>query len=381
MITPMQQHKNGISIEQTIITWLAGIILRNAPPWPDQPDPELEEKIFQTGMEHGVLALCSYQLYHTNTNFPQMFIDAFKNAERQAAVTELLLKREIKAVLECLQAENIETLLLKGTPLAYSLYEQPYHRPRCDTDLLFPDKDTAKQAWSAIRDMGYERPNAVSGDLISHEFSCTRNDRYRVQHCLDFHWKLSNNHSFARTFSFDELMQNAVRVQALHQAHAPNPVHALLFACMHRLSHSTNGMADRLIWLYDIHLLARSLSSDQWQALVELAIKKRIPAILLMGLQATADKYATEIPRDILNKLEHAPTTEQFAPKTWQTRGHTDLANLRSLDSQRDRIRFIYEHLFPKPDYMYKKYRTRKKLLLPCLYFLRIMQGVPKMFR
>jgi hypothetical protein len=379
----MQQHTNPLSSNRIIMEWLTGTILHTSPQWPQQPDPELEEKIWQTGRAHGVLALCSYRL-HKNTpeqSVPESLLKRLKNSERQAAAVELLRENEIKTVLVRLSEHNIHPLLLKGMPLAYSLYPHPYLRPRCDTDFFFADKGIAEQAWEIVREMGYTRPHAVSGTFVSHEFSCCATGKAGIEHCLDFHWQLSNNHTFARVFSFAELVKDAVQVPALHNVHTPCNVHAILYACMHRLSHSGDSTADRLIWLYDILLLARSLSTEEWDQLSDLACSKQIPATTLDGLQAAIDTFAAAIPNHIITDLKNSSHTEQFDTAGWRYRGRTDWANIQALDNWGDRLLLIKEHLFPAPEYMYAKYRTNNYLLLPLLYLTRIIQGLPKLFK
>ncbi len=48
----------------------------------------------------------------------------------------MLRERELVAVLAALAEAGVETLLLKGTPLAYTHYPEPALRTRCDTDVL-----------------------------------------------------------------------------------------------------------------------------------------------------------------------------------------------------------------------------------------------------
>lgn len=273
----MQQQKNNLSIDHIIIAWLTETILQNSPQWPGQADTEIEKKIWQAGMEHGVLALCSYKLHSiaAENSLSGSLRERLKSIERQAAITELLREKEIKDILARLAAEDIQPLLLKGTPLAYSLYPAPYLRPRCDTDFFFTDNGVAEQAWNMVREMGYRRPHAVSGKFVSHEFSCFRTGPAGLSHCLDFHWKLSNNQTYARIFSFDELMDASVQVPVLDNVHTLNNVHALLYACMHRMSHKGDNTADRLIWFYDIHMLAQSLSATDWQQLTSIAKEKK----------------------------------------------------------------------------------------------------------
>ncbi|MFI5208200.1 MAG: nucleotidyltransferase family protein, partial [Gemmatimonadales bacterium] len=70
---------------------------------------------------------------------------------------ELLRGREITRVLGALQARGIESILLKGTALAYSVYVAPALRPREDTDLLIRAGD-AEAVRRVMKNLGYTAP-------------------------------------------------------------------------------------------------------------------------------------------------------------------------------------------------------------------------------
>jgi hypothetical protein len=107
----------------------------------------------------------------------------------------------------------------------------------------------------------------------------------------------------SRLFSYEELRQAALPLPGLspHTLGA-GKVHALLIACMHRAGHKqapyfVDGVAhysgDRLIWLYDIHLLAQALSPAQWNEFLRLARQKGLRAVCLEGIEQTRSRFAT----------------------------------------------------------------------------------------
>ncbi len=186
------------------LDWLKACLRGDKPCWPDDRDAVMAEEIRQVGMEHGVLALCANELINTSMweTLPPAFQEYLREHVRQVAVVENVKKHEIMLVLEKMHEEGITPLLMKGAHLAYNTYPQPYLRPRSDTDLLFPDKNTAERAWSVVQKMGYSRPNAVSGEFVSHEFACCKRGKSGIQHTFDCHWKINNNQVFANTFSY-----------------------------------------------------------------------------------------------------------------------------------------------------------------------------------
>ncbi len=94
----------------------------------------------------------------------------------------------------------------------------------------------------------------------------------------------------AAALDYGELAARAVPLPALgRNAHAIAPVHALLLACIHRAGHANapyhvDGIAspegDRLIWLYDIHLLVGGMSAGELDEFVALADVQEDPGDL-----------------------------------------------------------------------------------------------------
>ena len=177
---------------------------------------------------------------------------------------------ELRASLSALSEAGISVLLTKGTALAYSLYPVPSIRSRGDTDLLVQEKDVPALC-SVLADMGYLRDRESQG--IGSEVNLTKKDRSGLEHVLDVHWRLSSNEVFAGLCDWEEANRESIALPTLApQARGLGHVHALLHACVHRAVHFhspyyVNGEAflegNRLIWLYDIRLLASALELCQ----------------------------------------------------------------------------------------------------------------------
>ena len=165
---------------------------------------------------------------------------------------------------------GVQPVLLKGTALAYALYPDPMLRARGDTDIIIPSTERWR-VHDVLTTLGFELDMGVSGEFISYEASYTFTAADMGMHNIDLHWRINNSELLSRLFSYDELLENAIHLPKLcPEALGVSPVYALLLACMHRATHKQNPYyvdgvayysADRLIWLYDIHLLAKSLSS------------------------------------------------------------------------------------------------------------------------
>jgi hypothetical protein len=363
--------------------WLTTIMVGNTP---DQHPTSKEEwdTLVETATANRVISLCYHQIANTPIweQCPDWFCEALKRYTHQIAANEMAQSHELEQVLAQFAKKEIFPLLMKGAPLSYSLYPQPYLRERCDTDILFRSRDQAHIARDLLTNRGYQQPNAVSGNLVSNEFICYRTTGMGITHNLDMHWHLNNDYFFANAFGFEELAQNAISVPNLGKnARSLGPVHALLLACMHRIAHLKTGEGNLLFWLYDIHLFSEQFSEEQWEYFEKLTIERNLENSCLDSLKATRKAFDTKIPENILQALKIHTEKGGYAPQNASYIWQTQLMNYQSLPGWREKIQLLREHLFPAPDYMVEKYQIKHASMLPAFYALRITQGIPKLFR
>ncbi len=357
----------------SIRNWLTAVLRSDVTPLP-AGHPSTRQ-IIDVANREGVTPLIGQTIIeHGGHDLHRELVTALQQHALLSAAHELAVKHELDTTLAGITGE-MDFLLLKGTPLAYSLYPEPWLRPRSDTDILFRSAEDADKAWQTFQRQGYLRPNAISGQYVSHEFYCTRENNNGVSCMIDLHWRLSNAHVFAHVFDFDELKNSAIGIEELAGSLALDPVHALLHACIHRIAHRPEGLHNRLIWLYDIHLLARTFNEGQWERLVALATEKSLCGITLDGLTISNKELGTPLPEEVSSELVQASRHESTAATIGRTRLSMELAGLRALPNWRMRIGLVREHLFPNADYMLEKYQPSSKATLPLLYLRRIIKG------
>lgn len=364
--------------------WLIACLRGASPPWPAGGGGEFAERLWQTAQEEGVSALLAHRfgLDGPPEGLPEAVALRFNSALKEAAGAEMLIQRELMVVLDTLAEAGIEHLLLKGAGLAYWLYPEPYLRSRCDTDLLVPARKSAERLWQLLQGRGYQRAVTVVGEWVSNELAYSRPGLLGVTHTLDVHWRLSNMQRFARVQGFAELAAEAVPLPGLgRHARGLGAVHSLLHAAMHRIGHLADGSANRLIWLWDLHLLAQSLDRGQWDQLLALAQGTGQCGVCRDGLHRAAECFGTALPEGLLAALERAAGMEGFHPRQVRTRLGVEVSNLKSLGSWSARLALVKEHLFPHPEYLLAKYQTSNRGWLPLLYLRRIWEGIPKLWR
>src|SRR5207237_9649788 len=128
------------------------------------------------------------------------------------------------------------------------LYPAPELRPGGDTDLLIAESD-GDDVRALMRELGYAT-QLTSGDTLA-----VRQQSFsRGGHVYDVHWDVCNSPVLRDALPAAEVISRAIvapRIAA--NALAPSHVDALLLGCIHRVVHHHDN--ERLIWLYDIHLL------------------------------------------------------------------------------------------------------------------------------
>lgn len=209
----------------------------------------------------------------------------------QQAAVSLWRATALQHVLDNLVSNDIFPLLLKGMPLGYTHYPAPEMRPCCDTDLLVRQHDR-QQVDRVLRDLGYTPYPMPSGRFVMHQLTYAKAGLADVQHVIDVHWKISNRQVFANCLLFDELAPEACPVPQLGEnAFALAPIHALLHACLHRIAHQ--DQRDRLIWLYDLHLLVNRMTPDEREQFADLANRKGLRAVCDSSLSRAQQCFAT----------------------------------------------------------------------------------------
>lgn len=305
---------------------------------------------------------------------------AFAAELRHAAIVDAIRTRELQAVLSALTGAGIHAILFKGAALAYTHYPRPELRPRSDTDLLIPlgARDAVE---SVLLRLGYRRPTEIDSALAVGQFHFVKTDDVGVEHALDVHWRLSNVRAFAAVLTYDELVRAEAAVPALGpHAWTVSKIHALLVACVHRIAH--HGDATYLLWLFDVHVLARSLTTADRDAFVALASAKRVRAVCARTLSLAQDAFG-DLDTAWVESLSTTSGVDE--PTALFVGGGLHQIDILKSDLSATawgaKLQLLREHLFPPPSYMRERYPRWPTLLLPLAYARRIVVGAPRWLR
>lgn len=369
---------------------LSALLRGEQPAWPAGTDGASARSVIERAAYHGVLALLHDRLRQppeAERTWPDAILEACREGSVRLAMWELRHRAVLRNILCELAAAGIRPVLFKGTALAYTLYPESVLRSRGDTDLIIPPQARAVVA-EALDRCGFEREMGVSGESISYQASFSRSEPGGDTHTLDVHWRINNSELLSRLFSYEELLRSARPVPALGDAAlAAGPLHALLLACMHRAAHMHNpyyvdGVAhfsgDRLIWLYDLHLLAQSFAAEDWRAFERMAVEKGLCKVCHDGLERARLAFHTSIPQQTLDRLAESGKDEILGRYLEASALRQQWMDFWARPGIGDKLRFLGETLLPPAEYMRHKYPDATPGALPWLYVKRAAGGLIK---
>lgn len=361
---------------------ICALLRHEACPWDHGNEPGPIARFIESASFHGVLPLLDAE-FRTRIDaggWPKEILMACLKATLVRTSFENASRPEITRVLDALAVDGVQPLVLKGAALAGSHYPDPALRPRNDTDILIAAEQRT-QAERTLERLGYTRAQGVAGEFVSYQSFWSRTDASGINHHLDVHWRINNSQVLAKVLAYPELAARSTPLPSLGaSARALAPRDALLHACIHRAGHASETMhvgeieqrgSDRLIWLYDIHLLAARMSELELDAFARHAAERRVRAICHDALRRSRDCFGTDIPPRVLGALNQPGPAEPSARLIQAGWGSNLAGDFLAIDGWRDRMLWLGELVFPSADYMRWKYPGISTGWLPFLYLRR----------
>jgi hypothetical protein len=330
---------------------------------------------------HGVAGLLAARI-SAGPGAANKLAGALRTSILTDATWELRHRQLVNFLLAALTRAGIVAIILKGTALAYDLYPFPAARPRGDTDLLI-ERHNLSSARQVLRQCGlslHANNHDVDEDFALQEvwsLSCDGRDQD-----IDIHWALLNAPSLRSVLPFAECATELTPLPRMGpNAFTMGPARTLLHACVHRAMHFTspyfvNGAeyygGDRLIWLYDIHLLIEHLSAAHWSTFVGLAEANGIAAVCGDGLDAAHRYFNSSIPSAVSNRLADVGAATAHPYFTRRQFGRA-LEDFKAIPDVRGRFRYFRVRLVPTAAFMRAKYPSLASFPLILLYARRFV--------
>ncbi len=285
-------------------------------------------------------------------------VDPIVDAERRRlALREGVAFAEMVRVVSAFAEGGVRTAILKGSAIAYTLYPEPWSRPRFDLDLLVgrADRDRSK---AIMRALGYHEGRPMSSRWLMQQDAWKRTVGSDLIDA-DVHFELTNRQFFASRLPVEALLGRAVPAPfAGAGAWQLDPVDALIYACVHRVAH--HSQEARLIWHLDIARQGAALEAAGVTSLLERARDAGLSSIAAQELRiagALSNERSGALAPEVVRALSETGRSETSARYLAGGRGPAgDLwLDLQSMPRWRDRAGLVAEMLFPARDYMLRQ--------------------------
>jgi hypothetical protein len=291
-----------------------------------------------------------------------------------STAANIVLLDELRRILKALNAQGIPVIVLKGAALAPTVYPDPALRPMRDLDLLVHRQDL-EGALAALRRLDYR-------GLMRNYFRCHvfMQGGTGGETAVELHWSLVD-YSAGKSFenagrqeagTVERLWSGAevLRLDGGQEGLALNPAAHLVYLCAHLWKQHGGGL--RLLWCFDLHLLASSGRLD-WEAVIEAAQASCAEAAVSRSLELAQRYFGTQVPPGVLDALEAGPgnsgSRRSTAGEVWRGLGW------------HDRLGMLQGLFFPSPAYVRWRYHPKPVWLWPAFYPVRWVEKTAEVAR
>ena len=328
------------------------------------------------------LAPLLYRVLHGHAIVPAAIEEQLRAAYFKSARYNALRFHELGRVLRQLAGEGVQVILLKGAALAETVYRNIAVRPMYDLDLLVHREDVTT-ALGALSKLGYAQTHAeaFAGVTLDFENEMAVLKRGPVETLIEIHWSLLNSPHYQHKLPIAWFWETAVPVQVEGGAAlALGPEALLLHLCAHlALHHGSNGT----LWLHDVaEVVHRFQDQLEWEQVLERAQAWDLVLPTQQVLERVARDWQAPIPTDILQRLAVLrPSQAETQVHAWLTAPERPVArrfwaDLVSMPTWRDRLRYGWGNLFPSAAYMRRRFGISHTLLLLLAYPYRWLLGI-----
>lgn len=325
------------------------------------------------------LAPLLYHIVRGKNLVSPLIEEEWRKAYYHNACRNTLLLRELADVLHQLAAGGVDVIVLKGAALAEMIYDDIAARPMSDLDLLIHPQDLPVTR-QILTGLGYAPVGVEMQAGFTEEF---RNEEifYKgglVDIYIDLHWRLIAPIYYQRTFTTDWFWETSLPAKInLAPALVLGCEAQVVYLCAHLMLHH-GGKS--LMWLHDIAAVIRFYEEKiDWELVISKAKEYNLVMSLQRILLQIADEWHSPIPADVLDKfLTLEASREEVRTYAWQyeimaLRLFADVAGAKDW---RQRLRIVWDTLFPTREYMEYRYKILHPLLVPFYYPYRWLRGL-----
>jgi len=301
--------------------------------------------------------------------WPEALRERMVEEARLIALWETTHYHALAKVLDALNATGVESTVMKGTALAYSLHDEPATRRRGDTDLLIQPKDLDR-ARTHLQQLGWYRKEDPHG--LYYQEGWLHDAAGFFVHSIDLHWEPSDRPVLQGILPLREFFNDRHPIPRLHPAaFRPHPALMILHATINQKWHALHGYHSesgrlssprRLIWSVDLDLLCQSMTDADWRKLEEHCNTHGVGPLVAEALRGMQIDLENSVPEASLAALQARPLdptlTAYFANPDSLNQFWIDLKKGRSLGQKAS---LVMTRAFPPREHLLEKYPSAAK--------------------
>jgi Uncharacterised nucleotidyltransferase len=295
-------------------------------------------------------------------------------------VQNLFLEGQLQQLLHTFNEARIPLMLFKGPALAHTIYPDTSLRTYHDFDAFIHAGDI-EQANRLLAQMGYAfyeeyRSNVIDDSRTGFNYTLHQQESWlKVE--IELH-TAPHPSDIGTLFAIDAMWARAQSIEVLGEPTLTlHPIDHLLYLCWHFRFHSFA----RLLWLYDLVVMLRSVGSElDWTELIDAARHLQLATTLYYCLSWCRDLFGVEIPAEVFASLRPPLIcrllVERIAmPDVAETlvltrrQARRIIAHRAMVDSAAGIFKAALHTLFPSPAALARRYMDHSRLPLQ-LYFL-----------
>lgn len=266
------------------------------------------ERVFEVAQSLGVAALVVGNLgAHSREKLPAAVADKLQRLRHEAMVLYVRTAARLEQVVGWFEAEGLETLVLKGLPLAAQLYESPLLRHSVDMDIMVHPSDVPR-AWRMLKARGFrplhdfdERQQAalIRGGFAQDFFAADRGP------AVDLHWGVPRH---LCPLDVGQAWKRAVEVRVDRRCYRTlSAEDHLLFLCYHPVKHCYGDLRS----VCDIAGILRV--SGDWDYISKLARRRGHARIVWTGICLAQELLDATVPEAIRREMAGCPAVAELA--------------------------------------------------------------------
>jgi hypothetical protein len=291
-------------------------------------------------------------------------------------------EQELAAILRMLAERSVDSVLLKGSVLAYTVYPEPWCRARCDVDVWIDPADYPT-VWEGLTALGY-REQPPERRPLSLALSFGGETQFRGAGnglgLVEPHFKAFVGEwvRYATKIDQSALWDRRIPFQVAGvSGKSMTAEDMLLHLCVHfGVSHQFASPALRA--LLDIHLMTLNAGLD-WTTVVRRAHEWRIATVTWTVLSLAVRFFATPVPIDTLRGLEPGRTRRSVirllrleegiaAVRPGRYTMRRGVIWLVMTDRISSLATFLFRVFFPESGWLKSRYGAEKAPALPLLF-------------